>query len=98
LIGVTARALREIAELRFFYERELRLDAIRSLDRAIDEAGVLIERDPGGGLPAPRPYPWVARPGQAWRKVRAYWFRYSLTSPPVITAVFYERANIPGRL
>jgi len=35
LIGVTPRARRQIAELRFYYERELRLDAARNLDQAI---------------------------------------------------------------
>ncbi len=25
------------------------------------------------GLPAPRPYPWLARPGWAWLKAGRYW-------------------------
>jgi hypothetical protein len=27
-----------------------------------------------------------------------YWVAYSTTKPPVIVAVFYDAANIPGRL
>jgi hypothetical protein len=27
-----------------------------------------------------------------------YWFSYTLARPPVILAVFYDAANIPGRL
>jgi hypothetical protein len=27
-----------------------------------------------------------------------YWIAYSAMTPPVILAVFYDQANIPGRL
>ncbi len=97
MIGVTPRARRQIAELRFYYERELRLDAARNLNQAIQEAARRIEGDPAAGLPAPRPYPTLARPGQAWIKAGPYRVRYSLTTP-AITAVFHERADIPGRV
>lgn len=96
MIGFTARAARQVAELRDHYEREQRPEASRNLDAALDEAARRIERDPAAGLPAPRPYPALARPGQAWTKAGAYWIRYS-TRTPVITGVFYERADIPRR-
>lgn len=70
---------------------------MRNLITAVMEAARRIERDPGAGLPAPRPYPTLARLGQAWVKAGPYWVRYGLTSPPVITGVFHERADIPGR-
>ena len=31
-------------------------------------------------------------------KVGRYWFAYSLDDPPVITAVFYDAADTPGRV
>lgn len=64
---------------------------------AVAEAARLIERSPTAGLPAPRPYPALARPGQAWIKVGPYWVRYSTQTPLAITGVFYERADIPSR-
>jgi hypothetical protein len=44
------------------------------------------------------PYPHVARPGRAWIKAGRYCIAYNTAHPPVIAAVFYETANIPGRL
>jgi hypothetical protein len=52
----------------------------------------------GEGLPAPRPYPWLAAPGDAWVHAGRYWFAYRGTAPAVIFAVFYDQADIPGRL
>jgi len=49
-------------------------------------------------LPAPRAYPELARPGQAWLKAGRYWIAYGTGTPPVILAVFFETADIPGRL
>ncbi len=56
-----------------------------------------IERSPAAGLPAPRPYPEVARAGRAWIKAGRYWVSYRTTKPLVILGVFYEAADIPGR-
>jgi hypothetical protein len=98
LIEFTAEARDQVANLRRYYRRESRFDALRVFERAVAEALARIEAEPERGSPAPRPYPSLARPGQAWCKVRRYWFRYSLTSPPVITGVFFETANIPGRM
>lgn len=49
------------------------------------------------GLPAPRAYPALARPGRLWIKAGHYWIAYRQGSPPVILAVFYETSD-PGRL
>ena len=96
MIGYTAWAARQVADPREHYEREQRLDASRNLETALNDAEHRIERDPAGGLPAPRPYPALARSGQAWIKAGSYWISYS-TRTPVITGVLYDRADIPGR-
>jgi hypothetical protein len=65
---------------------------------ALDEAERKIESSPAGGLPAPRPYPWLMRPGLAWLKAGRYWIGYRQRPRLVITAVFFEMADIPTRL
>jgi hypothetical protein len=65
---------------------------------ALAEAERKIERNSAAGLAAPRPYPHLAEQGRAWVKAGRYWVAYSTTQPSVIVAVFYETANIPGRL
>jgi hypothetical protein len=37
-------------------------------------------------------------PGRAWTHAGSYWFRYTTSHPPVLVAVFYDKADIPGRL
>ncbi|MGB8843060.1 MAG: hypothetical protein WCC64_18550 [Aliidongia sp.] len=49
-------------------------------------------------MPAPRPYPQLAKPGRRWLHIRRYWIAYRTTSPPVIIAACYDAANIPKRL
>lgn len=98
MIELTPRTQRQVRELSTAYTELERPEAVRNLIGAVTEAAGRIERNPAAGLPAPRPYPTLARPGQAWVKAGPYWIRYSLTSPPVITGVFHERADIPGRV
>ena len=92
-----AAALRQVADLRDHYERLQRPEASAGLRKALLAAERRIEARPRDGLPAPRPYPALAHPGEAWVKVGRYWVAYSLTTPPVILAVFYDAADIPGR-
>jgi hypothetical protein len=47
---------------------------------------------------APRSYPEIARPGRLWIKSGRYWIAYSPNNPPVIVGVFYDTADIPGRI
>jgi hypothetical protein len=49
-------------------------------------------------LPAPRPYPALAKPGRRWIIEGRYWIAYSLTTPPIISGVFYAMADIPNRV
>jgi plasmid stabilization system protein ParE len=98
LIGFTARAVRQLRALRQHYEDRQRPEAIIRLMAAVAEASRKIEANPEAGLAAPRPYPQLARPGRASLKVGRYWISYTTTRPPVIAAVFYETADIPGRV
>jgi plasmid stabilization system protein ParE len=98
LIGFTAKAQRQIQALRRHYDSLGRTEATRNLIAAMQEAAERIEADPAVGLPAPRPYPELARPRRAWVKAGRYWVLYRTTTPPVVIAVFFETANIPGRL
>jgi hypothetical protein len=53
-----------LRELRNYYERKDRIEAIISLNAAMSEADVLIVQSPENGLPAPRPYTRLARDGR----------------------------------
>jgi plasmid stabilization system protein ParE len=98
LIIFTAQAQRQISRLRQHYEALGRPEATRNLIAAIQEAARRIEADPAAGLPAPRPYPELARRRRAWLKAGRYWVLYRTSTPLVVIAVFYDTANIPGRL
>jgi hypothetical protein len=88
----------DMREFRNYYERKDRIEAIISLNAAMLEAETSIDRSPESGLPSPRPYARLARPGRLWMKSRSYWVCYGIDRPHVIWAVFYAQANIPGRL
>lgn len=86
-----------MAELLRHYARLERPEAGRHLIAAIDQAAARIERKSEKGLPAPRLYLVLAKPGRLWMKTGRYWIAYSAAVPPVILGVFYDAANIPGR-
>jgi len=98
LIAYTPRASRQVDALIHHFEALERAEAIRGLIAALNEAEQRIDRNPDAGLSAPRPYPALARAGWAWVKCGRYWVVYSTRRPPVILGVFYETADIPGRL
>ena len=91
-------ARRDVAALIRDLERKNRPEAIRNLLVAVNQAMKQIDDDPNGGLGAPRPHPGLAYPGRAWTQAGRYWFAYRLDAPPVITAVFYDAADVPGRV
>lgn len=92
----TAEALAQITALRRHYHAKGRSEAARNLTKALRQAARQINA--GKGLPAPRPYPELARPGRAWIHAGRYWIHYATTTPVVILAVFYDEADIPSRL
>lgn len=97
MIGYTVTAERHLDEFRLHYLELERLDALRNLDAALDQAEIRISANPKAGLAAPRPYPELARTGTAWIHIKRYWISYRLTVPAVITGIFYDAANIPRR-
>jgi hypothetical protein len=96
-VNYSAEAERQI-DLIAHYRKIDRAEAVRNLLLALQEAEARIERDSAAGLPAPRPYPQLARRGRAWIKARRYWINYATGHEPTIVAVFFETANIPSRM
>lgn len=97
MIKLGAEAERQLDDLLSHYEAQGRIEAMWNLSAAIQRAVAFIERTPGRGLPAPRPYPELAHAGERWVKEGRYWIAYSLTVPPVILAVFYDQSDLPRR-
>jgi len=97
LIDYTRRAVEHLSALFDHYEAKERPEAMRNLMEAMRDAWAEIERDPQGGLAAPRPYPELARPGTLWRHSRSYWVAYCRAPRLAITAIFYDESDIPGR-
>lgn len=97
MVSLTVEAEGHLRELIAHYEAHDRLEAARNLLAALTEAQERIAANPGAGLPAPRPYPDLKKPGRLWLKAGRYWVAYC-QNPLVITGVFYEMADIPGRI
>lgn len=97
MTAYTARAERQVNALRDHYEELGRNSATRALFAALDEAERRIDNGEAG-MPAPRPYPGLVRPNRAWIKAGRYWITYSTTTPPTIVGLYFDAANIPGRL
>ena len=58
-----------------------------------------IDQQTAIAFPAPRPYPELAARGWQWTKAERYWIGFKrLGADVAITAVFYDTADIPGRL
>ena len=98
MIRLTPFAEQQLDELERHYVKLRRPFALRRLVEAVEAAIGRIERHPDEGLPAPRTYPQLARPGRAWVKSGRYWFSYATTPQLLITGIFFETANIPARV
>ncbi len=98
MIGLSPEAEAHLDDLLAHFERKDRIEAARNLLAALETASERIERNPEVGLPAPKPYPQLAKAGRLWLHVRRYWFAYSTTMPPVFLAVAYDESNMPRRL
>ena len=97
MIGLSPEAETRLDGLLLHYERLQRVEAAENLLAALERASVRIEEASSAGLPAPRPYPVLARLGFRWIREGSYWIAYSPTRPPVIVGVFHATADIPNR-
>ena len=97
MIVFTPRAGQLVRALQDYYQKRERPAKIRGLVIALESLWQGIAEQPEAGLAAPRPYPQLAQAGRAWVKSGPYWIAYT-KAPLAIVAVFYETANIPGRL
>lgn len=97
MIALSRAAERDIDALLERYFKCERPLAAKGLLGSINQSAGRIESSPDSGLPAPRPYPALARPDRRWLKQGAYWIAYTTDHPPIIDAIFHERADIPGR-
>jgi plasmid stabilization system protein ParE len=95
---LTQEARQHVRALRAYYEERDRLEASRALRNALAAAWEKIATSSAPGQPAPRPYPHLVQPGRLWLKSGRYWIAYRIRPAPAIVAVFFETANIPGRL
>ena len=98
MIAFTLEARQYVRSLRVYFEERERPEAARALRNALTGAWEKITTSPAAGLPAPRPYPQLAQPGRLWLKSGRYWIAYRTEPAPAIVAVFFETANIAGRL
>jgi plasmid stabilization system protein ParE len=88
-------AAAQVESLRRHYLSKGRSEAARNLTSALRIAARQIVA--GQSLPAPRPYPELARKGEAWTHAGRYWVAHTTARPVMIVAVFYDAADIPGR-
>lgn len=98
MIGFSTLARQHISAFDRYYWNHGRPEAFDNLVDAVSNVMEMINRDPDVGLPALRPYPTATRRGWLWVKSGRYWVAYRRYPTRVITAVFHDTANIPGRL
>jgi plasmid stabilization system protein ParE len=97
VISLSPEAEVHVDRLIQHFEAKGRLEAAVNLLRALERAKQRIAAAPDAGLPAPRPYPALKRPGRGWIIEGRYWMSYTLTRPPVISGVFHATSDIPRR-
>ena len=98
MIVLTPEARQHVRALRAYDEERDRPEASRALRNALTAAWETMATSPAKGHPAPGPYKHLVQPGRLWVKSGRYWIAYRTGPAPAIVAVFFETANIPGRL
>jgi plasmid stabilization system protein ParE len=79
------------------YEAQGDLDASIELLMTLERARRRISNRPQEGMPAPRFNPGLAKAGRRWIVDGGYWISYSLTTPPVISGVFFAMGDVSDR-
>jgi plasmid stabilization system protein ParE len=98
VIFLSPEAATQLEGLLAHFERLNRIEATENLLAALERASSRISRAPDAGLPAPRPYPALARLGFRWVKKGRYWVAYMNVPSAVIVGVYHEAADIPNRV
>ena len=98
MISLSPEAETQLDRLLTHFERLNRIAAAENLLAVLDLASVRILRAGSAGLPAPRPYPALARLGFRWIKEGRYWVAYLNHGSPTIVGIFHESADIPNRV
>src|ERR1700709_2778705 len=98
MIALSPEAEAQLDALIAHYEALGRVEASINLLDALERASKRIVERPEAGLPAPRPYPALAKARRLWVIEGSYWIAYSLTTPPIISGVFYAMSDIPNRV
>ena len=99
MVLITAAAQAQLEALEKHYAELGRDIATIRMTEAVAMAAARIEEQAGPFWPAPRPYPDLEAYGWQWLKEARYWIAFvPISSGYAITGVFYETANIPGRL
>jgi plasmid stabilization system protein ParE len=94
-VKFSREAVAQVEALRRHYLEKGRPEAARNLTAALRAATRQIIA--GKSFPAPRPYPELAREGEAWTHAGRYWIAHTTAKPFEILAVFYDAADIPRR-
>ena len=100
MVRITEQARTQYLQLLRWYLGEGRPQAARNLEAAYGVAVERIESSPAASMAFPRPYPSLARYGFHWIKEHRYWFAFANHEEHglVITNVFNETADMPGRV
>jgi hypothetical protein len=99
MVLITAEAQAQLEALEAHYAQLGRDLATIRMTEAMAMAAARIEEQAGPFWPAPRPYPGLAIYGWRWLKEARYWIAFTQISDGyAITGIFFDTANIPGRL
>lgn len=99
MVLVSAAARKQIDALARYYDELDREQATARMTVAMASAVKQIEDQVGPFWQAPRPYPGATRRQWKWLKSHRYWIAFEpISEGYAITAIFYDAANIPGRL
>ena len=98
MIALSPEAEAQLDALIAHFEALGRVETSINLLNTPQRARARISQAPEAGMPAPRPYPWLAKAGRLWVFEGNYWIAYNLTTPPVISGVFYAMSDIPNRV
>jgi hypothetical protein len=88
VISLSPEAETQLDGLLTHFERLNRIAAAENLLAVLERASVRILRAGSAGLPAPRPYPALARHGFRWMKEGRHWLAFLNHGSPIIVGFF----------